>query len=190
MPVRNFPLLTLAGALNDVYLHEGAPTVYLVVFAVVIAMNMAALASAEPVDGALSATDPVTLSNVTASPLMSLAPQDPAAGGSHPLLSTVAEPSRSPALVLLYGGFAALQAVDAHSTILASESGRRETNPVLASMSGNAAAIVAVKAAATVGTIWLTEKLWRRNRGAAIGLMIAMNAAYAIVVVRNYRHLR
>jgi hypothetical protein len=46
--------------------------------------------------------------------------------------------------------------------------------------------LLAVKAAASVGTIYLAEKLWRRNRVAAVALMAGLNGAYAVIVARNY----
>ena len=48
-------------------------------------------------------------------------------------------------------------------------------------------ALVALKAGVTASTILLTEKLRVRNRVGAIVLMAALNSAYAMVVVHNYR---
>jgi len=94
---------------------------------------------------------------------------------------------RPPALTALYAGFVTLQALDAHSTIEAVNAGHLESNPIVAPFSQSPAAMYAMKAATTTATILLVEKLRRRHRGAAIGLMIAANVAYATVVAHNYR---
>jgi hypothetical protein len=90
-------------------------------------------------------------------------------------------------LPALYVSFGALQALDAHSTLRALERGQVEGNPVMRGIASQPAAVVGVKAATTAGTIFLTEKLWRRHRTAAIVLMVAVNAGYAAVVAHNYR---
>jgi hypothetical protein len=51
----------------------------------------------------------------------------------------------------------------------------------------NSAAFVAVKAGATAGVIWASEKLWRKNRKAAVVFAGVVNAAMAAVVANNYR---
>ena len=95
--------------------------------------------------------------------------------------------ARPPELLALYAGFATLQALDAHSTLQAVRSGYEESNPLVAPFSQSPAAMYAFKAASTTVTILLVEKLRRRHRGAAIGLMIAANVGYASVVAYNYR---
>jgi len=95
--------------------------------------------------------------------------------------------ARPPGLLALYAGFATLQALDAHSTVQAVRSGYEESNPLVAPFSRSPAAMYAFKAATTTVTILLVEKLRRRHRGAAIGLMIAANVGYASVVAYNYR---
>ena len=96
-------------------------------------------------------------------------------------------PSRRPAaLVPLYVSFAALQVLDVHSTLRAPEFGGREANPVVAGMLGSPAALVAAKAGMTAGIYFVSERMWKRNRGAAVLTMIALNSAYAAIVARNY----
>ena len=99
----------------------------------------------------------------------------------------VAPPERRPAsLVPLYVSFAALQVLDANSTRHALSRGYAEGNPVLRPAVENEAAMMLVKAGATVATIAAVERLWRRNRVAAVLTMIGINTGYAIVVARNY----
>lgn len=94
---------------------------------------------------------------------------------------------RPPALVPLYISFATLQALDAHSTLTAVEQGARETNPLVRGAMTMPAGMVALKAGTAVGVIYLTEKLWKRNRVAAVVTMIALNSAYVTIAAHNYR---
>lgn len=89
-------------------------------------------------------------------------------------------------LPALYVGFGVLQALDAHSTLRAVEGGHRERNPVVAPLAHRPGAMVGLKAATTAGTIYLAHRLGRRNRVAAIVLMVAMNSAYGAIVAANY----
>ncbi|HXE79327.1 MAG TPA: DUF5658 family protein [Vicinamibacterales bacterium] len=100
------------------------------------------------------------------------------------------EAARPAALVPLYASFAALQALDAQTTIAGLRRGHTEANPVLAPVAGRPALLIGAKSAIAVGTIVVSEKLWRRHRTAAVALMVAVNAAHAAVVVHNYRRLR
>jgi hypothetical protein len=70
---------------------------------------------------------------------------------------------RPVALVPLYGSFALLQVMDAHSTIRAVRAGAVERNPLMAPLASNPGGMLAVKAATTAGTIAVAEKLWRRR---------------------------
>lgn len=97
---------------------------------------------------------------------------------------------RPGALTGLYVSFATLQALDAHSTLSAVGGGRSEANPIVAPFADRPGLMVGMKAAAAVTTIVLAEKLWRRNRVAAVILMVAANAGYAAVVASNYRQAR
>lgn len=94
---------------------------------------------------------------------------------------------RPNALIPLYAGFAVLQALDAHSTISAIGNGAVEANPLLGGVAAHPGALLAVKMGAAVGTIFVAEKLWKRNPVAAVALMVGLNSAYAIVVAHNYK---
>lgn len=93
---------------------------------------------------------------------------------------------RPQALVPLYISFAALQALDVHSTTAAIEAGGRETNPVVRSAMTMPAGAVVLKAGTAAGVVYLTEKLWKRNRAAAIVTMVALNSAYVAIAAHNY----
>jgi len=97
-----------------------------------------------------------------------------------------APPQRPAALVPLYVSFAALQALDIHSTLRAPEFGGREANPIVGGMLGSPAAFVAAKAGVTAAVYYASERIWKRNKTGAIVTMIALNCAYATIVAHNY----
>ncbi|MEQ1728672.1 MAG: DUF5658 family protein [Vicinamibacterales bacterium] len=90
-------------------------------------------------------------------------------------------------LVPLYVAFGGLQVLDAHSTLNAVALGGRETNPLVRQALGNTAGMLALKSGAAVGVVLLTERLWPRNRVAAVLTMIAINSAYVTIAAHNYR---
>jgi hypothetical protein len=97
--------------------------------------------------------------------------------------------SRPAALTALYASYSALQAYDVYSTRQALARGAREANPLMQGVVGNTGAFVAMKAGVAVATIAAAEKLWKTNKPAAIGVMIAGNSVAALVAARNTRTL-
>src|SRR5215218_5645358 len=74
----------------------------------------------------------------------------------------IAEPRRPPALVPLYATLAVLQGLDMHSTMKGIGSAQgREANPIMQPVVENGAVLLAVKATATIGVIWMSEKMWK-----------------------------
>jgi len=94
---------------------------------------------------------------------------------------------RPKALVPLYLSFAGLQVVDVHSTWRATNAGAVEVNPLLKGPGEGPIGLLAVKAAGTAALVGVTEHLYKRNRTAAVLLMVASNAAMTCVVQHNYR---
>ena len=102
-------------------------------------------------------------------------------------LATGALRPRPAALAPLYVSVATLQALDYASTTRALSSGAGvEANPMMRSIVGNRAAFMAVKVAATAGVILAGEKMWKKNRVAAVILVAALNGALAPIVAHNY----
>jgi hypothetical protein len=95
---------------------------------------------------------------------------------------------RPVALSALYGTYGALQALDVMSTRRALTAGAQERNPLM--KNGHMGAMIAVKAAAGVSTIYFTEKLWKKNRVGAVIVMAALNGASAAIVAHNQRNTR
>jgi hypothetical protein len=94
------------------------------------------------------------------------------------------------ALIPMYASLAALQGFDIYTTSSALASGGVEANPLMKPVAGRNAASVVVKAAATAGSIYFTERAWKHNRKGAVILMTAINVATAAVVAHNTRVVR
>jgi Domain of unknown function (DUF5658) len=99
-------------------------------------------------------------------------------------------PQRPAALVPLYISFGVLQSLDVHSTLRALENGAVEANPLMKGAADSAVGLAAVKAAAGAGVIFASERMWKRNKVAAVLFMTATNSAMAWVVQHNHRVAR
>ncbi|HJR59055.1 MAG TPA: DUF5658 family protein [Vicinamibacterales bacterium] len=98
------------------------------------------------------------------------------------------QPERPAALLPLYGSLIALQGLDIHSTRRGLASGSaRELNPAMRPVVRNSAAFIAVKASATAGVIWASEKMWKKHPKRAVIFAAIVNTAIAAVVANNYR---
>jgi len=93
---------------------------------------------------------------------------------------------RPSVLVPLYVSFATLQGLDIHSTLRATEFGGREVNPIVGGMLGSPTAFVAAKVGMTASIYFVSERLWKRHKTAAVLTMIALNSTYGAVVAHNY----
>jgi hypothetical protein len=135
-----------------------------------------------PVAGASAQERPApTLREAMSASVVPAAANDQLPPAGHPLSD------RPASLVPLYVSFGVLQVLDSHSTTRALQRGAVEANPVMKGIAGNQTAMVAVKGAGTAGVILVTEKMWKKNRAAAVIFMVASNSAMAWVVQRNYQ---
>ena len=98
-------------------------------------------------------------------------------------------PARPGVLTALYASYGVLQAYDVYSTRQALAHGGREANPMLQDVAGHTGALMAVKAGVGLSTIAAAERLWKTNKAAAIGVMIAGNGVAAMVAAHNTRSL-
>jgi hypothetical protein len=89
-------------------------------------------------------------------------------------------------LPALYAVTAVTQLLDAHSTMAALGKGAREANPVMQGVATHGGALLAVKAGAAVGTVFMAEKMWRRNRAGAIATMVLVNVVTGAIAAHNY----
>ena len=85
----------------------------------------------------------------------------------------------------MYYGFAALQAADAVTTVVAVNRGAREANPLLQHASRNPAAMFALKAGVVAGTVITLEKIRKDHPVVAVASLIAINSTLAVVAVNN-----
>jgi len=150
-----------------------------------------AVAPADPIPTRIlmSSRSPAAMGTMTAPPLIrwSLVPPPDWTQRATTGRSLVTSTPRAHALVPLFASYAVIQALDVHSTLRAINAGAQERNPLMARCVGQPATFVAFKAAMGAGTLWAAERLSRRNRFASYALMFAVNSAYAVAVVHNYR---
>ncbi len=121
-------------------------------------------------------------------PVPIITPDDSAP--SSPTLPPIDKARRPAALPVLYVSLAGLQVYDAYSTTRGLSQGARELNPLMRGIAGNSAALWTVKAATTASSILVAERLWKRNRTAAILTMLALNGVVASVATHNWATLR
>lgn len=92
---------------------------------------------------------------------------------------------RPRALMPLYAMQLTLNGLDVHSTMRALEAGHREGNPLF--KAGSAKKMIGAKVASSALSVYLAEKLWKKNRIAAVVMMASVNAGMMAVVANNYR---
>src|SRR5437773_7097635 len=81
---------------------------------------------------------------------------------------------------------AALTVVDTVTTSRALNDGTgRELNPILAPFASNTFALAATKTAVDAAAVYLARRLWRRDHGTAVNVLIASNAMVGVAVVKN-----
>ena len=97
---------------------------------------------------------------------------------------------RPAALPVMYATLGALQALDVYSTRRAIGAGAGEANPLMKQASGSSGAMLAVKALSSAGTIFFTERAWKKNRKGAIIVMAAINGVTAAVAARNFANAK
>jgi len=137
----------------------------------------------------VSAADALTVAGDAASDASTLAAD---VNWSLPAVHVgAASGSRGLVLPALYVSLGGLQAYDGYSTLTGLRRGAVETNGVMKNVVGNQAAMWAMKAGVTTGSIVVAERLWKQNRRvAAIATMVATNGLMAVVAAHNASVLR
>ena len=134
---------------------------------------------------ALSTADVPTVAGVTDT---ETAPASPAQVSLPTRLDPSTRTRSDSRLVLgLYASTVALQALDTHSTLSGLRKGAVESNGVMGGITKNRVAFIAVKAAMATGTIFAARYIAKRNKVAAIAMLVAVNSAYVFVAVHNYK---
>jgi uncharacterized protein DUF5658 len=99
--------------------------------------------------------------------------------------------TRGPVLPSLYASLIVLEAYDGYSTTRGLKNGAIESNTFMRRLAAEPAALWAVKGGATFVSIYVAERLWRKNqRGRAIAVMVATNGLMAAVAMNNASVLR
>jgi hypothetical protein len=96
----------------------------------------------------------------------------------------------SPLMLSLYVATAAIQGLDAHSTLRAIDAGAVETNPLVRPFVSHPPAFVAFKMGVAAGLIYVGHGLAKKSKPAAVVALIATNIAYGYLVHRNYEAAR
>ena len=149
----------------------------------------AAVLAAAVTIGALAPSDPVETERdqAPAPEAVTLAVTPPVVE-QVPVIRRASLSAQRPApLVPLYASLAVLQGLDIYSTSAAMSRGGVETNPGMKPVAGKMWASVAVKAAATAGSVYFIERAWKQNRKGAVVLATVINVATAAVVAHNTR---
>ena len=90
-------------------------------------------------------------------------------------------------MTAMYLAYGTLQVLDVHSTLRAVGAGAVEANPLVRPIVSTPAALISLKAASALGTVYLVERLRKRNPTAAFAFAVGVNSLYTIAVVHNYR---
>lgn len=107
------------------------------------------------------------------------------------LIRVEAPPAKRPMILpALYASLGAVQAWDVYSTSAALKAGAIERNPLVAPVVGNSGGMIALKLATAGTTVFFAERLWKKNRVAAIVMMAGINGATAAIAMRNIRNAR
>jgi hypothetical protein len=155
--------------------------VFVLSFVVVLANSFVAAAADTPARPAGSTT-PIADSVESASQVQAQLAQG---------LTTFPRAQKRPgALVALYASFVALQVADGVSTFKAIDAGGVEANPTMKALTANKAGFFAFKAGASLASVYMTERLWKKNRKAAIVSMVVLNSVYATIVAHNAKIAR
>lgn len=93
----------------------------------------------------------------------------------------------TPVLLSLQAATVVTQMLDVHSTLKAVNAGAVEANPMMGGLVQNKAAFIGVKAGISAGVIYITQRVARDNKMAAIAASAAINSAFLMVARHNYR---
>ena len=99
--------------------------------------------------------------------------------------------TRGPVLPSLYVSLIGLEAYDGYSTTRGLKNGAIESNTFMRRLAANPSALWVVKGGTTFVSIYMAERLWRKNhRGQAVAIMVVTNGLMAAVAVNNASVLR
>lgn len=97
---------------------------------------------------------------------------------------------RSPVLMSLYGSLAALNVLDVVSSRKAIAAGGTERNPLMKDAIQSNHLSLGIKAASTLGTVVMIDRISKKSRTAAIVTAVIANGVTAAIVASNLRQVR
>jgi hypothetical protein len=151
------------------------------VIAVVAACALPQMAAAQ--ETGQDARTPSLAASVSANPVQFANEQAPA-----PVREFRTDPRwTTPVLISLQATTIVTQMLDVHSTMKAVNAGGVEGNPIMGGLVNNKAAFLTVKAGVAAGVIYITHRVARDNKMAAIAASAAINSAFLMVARHNYR---
>jgi hypothetical protein len=142
---------------------------------------------------ALAAVTALCVANATSAAAQAIAVPDSPRVVMAPatLIRFEPPPAKRPMILpALYASLGAVQAWDVYSTSAALKAGAIERNPLVAPVAGNSGGMIALKLATAGTTVFFAERLWKKNRVAAIAMMAGINGATAAIAMRNIRNAR
>jgi hypothetical protein len=91
-----------------------------------------------------------------------------------------------PGLAALSMVYVTANVLDWDSTMRAVGRGGTEQNPVMGAVAGNSAAYLALKSALTATTLYAVNRVWQKNRPAAVVMLAGVTVAQGFIVAHNY----
>ena len=134
--------------------------------------------------GALAAADLAT------SDLAPVIAEKTAAEAARPVFVETRRSSGRGSLHALSVASAALQGLDAYTTMAALKRGAVESNPMMRGAVRNPGVFMAVKASMAAATILAAQKMWPTNKVAAIAVLAVSNGVMATVAAHNMSVMR
>lgn len=151
---------------------------------VALSLGVTVTAHAQGVDTSrLFAPDATLALGYTQSPLLTRSAIDAVADAGAEAVQSDFDLGRPSLLIPMYVSLVALQGADAALTVQGINLGLRERNPLMRGGVG----MTVTKVLGTATVVVVTEKMWRRNRLAAIATIVAANVVSGVVVWHNAR---
>jgi hypothetical protein len=166
---------------------SGWSTMLLTASSLVLSIALTA-GAAEPADTRVAAPLPEATATISLNEAAaSVTPADFGTSFNVPAWLTDAPTARPTALPAMYAALGALNVFDIYSTRRSVNRGGTELNPAMRGAAGNAGTMLAVKALSTAGSIFFTERAWKKNRKGAVIMMAVVNGVTAAVVANNMK---
>jgi hypothetical protein len=157
---------------------------------VIIALPRPSAAGTQDLDLPRLVVDTTAVAQLVLERETAFAPAAPAARDRPPVVARSRVRIQQAILASLYATHITLQAVDIQTTTRGLRRGAAEANPLLRGVAGYPAVLATIKTGANAAVVVIAEKMWKKNRIAAIAFMTAVNSVMACVVRHNHNILK